>query len=171
MTVTVRRLERLEEVHALEPMLRDYVRFLTGELIRGFGVSFDPDQLLAKTRASLANVIPPEGFTFVAEGREARRLGMVFLRSSGPEAMEIKRLYVRPDERGRGIGKLLITAAISAARDTGAAALRLDTTRNLEAAIGLYRSMGFEDTDPYVESDHFDDPVLGAHILFMSRPL
>lgn len=170
MSVTIRRLTTLEQVRRLEPLLGDYIQFVTDDLRRASGVSFDPDVLLTKTLAGLEKVIPPKGYTFVAE-EAGHILGMAFVRDSGPDAMEIKRLYVPPAGRGRGIGKSLVGAAIDAARDRGATALRLDTTANLEAAIALYKALGFEERPPYPESDHYEDDVLGPFLLFMEKKL
>ncbi len=167
----IRTLDTLDEVRTLDGLLEEYIRFVTRDLERASGVSFDPEKLLANTRASLDKVVPPKGVTLVAEDRDGTRLGMGFLRPSGPDAMEIKRLYVPPSARGRGVGKALVETAIGIARNRGARALRLDSTRNLETALGLYRSLGFEDCAPYAESDHFGDPVLGPHMVFMERRL
>lgn len=171
MSILVRRLETLEEVRSLDAMLGDYIRFVTDDLQRASGVSFDPDQLLANTLGSLHKVVPPHGFTFLAEDDAGARLGMVFLRPSGPDAMEIKRLYVPPAGRGKGAGRALVEAAMETARRSGAATLRLDTSKNLEAAIAMYRRYGFEDRPPYPESDHYEDPILGPHLIFMEKQL
>ena len=171
MSVLVRTLESIDDVRGLEALLRDYIRFVCDDLMRASGVSFDADALLANTLGSLEKVVPPNGFTFVAEGADGTRLGMAFLRPSGPDAMEIKRLYVPPVGRGRGVGRALVEAAIARSRQVGAKELRLDTTRNLEAAIALYRSYGFEDCAPYPESDHYEDPVLGPYLVFMAKQL
>ncbi len=171
MSVVVRTLDRLEDVRSIEGMLGDYIRFVTDDLRRASGVSFDPDVLLNNTLNSLDKVVPPLGLTFVAEDGDGQRLGMVFLRPSGPDAMEIKRLYVPPAGRGQGVGKALVEASINHARDSGANALRLDTTRNLEAAITLYRNFGFVERPPYPESDHYEDPILGPYMLFMEKRL
>ena len=85
--------------------------------------------------------------------------------------MEIKRLYVPPGGRGHGIGRALVAAALDATRQAGAKALRLESTRNLEAAIALYRDLGFVERDAYPESDHFEDPVLGPYLIFMEKRL
>ena len=63
----LRTLDSLEEVRTLDGLLGDYIRFVTDDLNRASGVTFDPDQLLANTLGSLEKVVPPQGFTFVAE--------------------------------------------------------------------------------------------------------
>ena len=85
--------------------------------------------------------------------------------------MEIKRLYILPETRGTGAGRGLVEVAINAAREAGASALRLDTTKNLKPAIALYESMGFNFRDVYAESDHANDDVLLPHLVFMEKPL
>lgn len=167
----IRTLDTLGEVRKLDSLLKEYIRFVTSDLERASGVGFDPDQLLAKTLGSLDRVIPPQGYTFVAEDASGTVIGMVFLRPSGEAAMEIKRLYVPPAGRGLGVGKALVEKAIEFACARDARALRLDTTRNLETAIRLYRALGFEECAPYPESDHFEDPVLGPYLVFMEKRL
>lgn len=167
----IRTLDSLDEVRTLDGLLEDYIRFVTDDLDRATGVTFDPEVLLANTLGSLEKVVPPQGFTFVAEDADGTRLGMGFLRPSGASAREIKRLYVPPAGRGRGVGKALVQYMIDVARGEGATAIRIDSTRNLETAIGLYRSLGFEDCAPYPESDHYEDPILGPHLVFMEKRL
>ena len=167
----IRTLDRLQDVHSLDGLLEEYIRFVTGDLERAFGVTFDPEVLLENTLSSLDKVVPPKGYTFVAEDEAGEVLGMAFLRPSGTDAMEIKRLYVPPSGRGRGVGRALVEAAMDAARQAGAIALRLDSSRNLETAIALYQSLGFVERAPYPESDHFEDPILGPYLIFMERRL
>lgn len=167
----IRTLDRLQDVRSLDGLLEEYIRFVTGDLARASGVAFDPEVLLESTISTLDKVVPPKGHTFVAEDEAGEVLGMAFLRPSGASAMEIKRLYVPPSGRGRGVGRALVEAAMEAARRAGATTLRLDSTRNLETAISLYRALGFVEREPYPESDHFEDPILGPHLIFMERRL
>lgn len=167
----IRTLDTLEEVRGLAALVGEYIRFVCSDLEAAEGVSFDAERLIEGTMGSLHKVVPPSGRTFVAEGGNEAPLGMVFLRKSGGGSMEIKRLYVRPDARGTGAGRALVEAAIAEARGAGAPALRLDTTRNLTAAIGLYQDMGFAFRDPYPESDHFEDVALANVLVFMEKRL
>lgn len=167
----IRSLDTLDEVRGLTGLLDEYIRFVCSDLETICGVSFDADVLLRNTLSGLHKVIPPDGRTFVAVGDQGDLLGMVFLRPSGADAMEIKRLYVLPKARGTGAGRALVKTAIDETRASGRTVLRLDTTRNLEAAISLYRALGFIDCAPYPESDHFDDHVLAPAMVFMEKRL
>lgn len=168
--MNIRSLENVTELRALGGLLDEYVDFVCRDLERASGVSFDPVALRARTLGSLDAFVPPQGRTYVAKTSETP-MGMVFLRRSGAGVMEINRLYVRPASRGTGTGRALVERAIAGARAEGAKAIRLDTTRNLTAAIALYESLGFRFREPYHESDHHGDKVLGPHLVYMEKHL
>ena len=66
-------------------------------------------------------------------------------------AAEMKRLYVRENWRGRGLGRELVERIIAHARSQGYTTLRLDTVPGLEAAIALYKDLGFKEIGDYSE--------------------
>ena len=83
--------------------------------------------------------------------------GCAGLRKIEEGACELKRLYVPPSHRGRGIGRLLVIQAIKDAREIGYNRMRLDTLPGMQPAQKLYRELGFKPIAPYTEN-----PVQGA---------
>ncbi|RVU49895.1 GNAT family N-acetyltransferase [Rubrivivax rivuli] len=77
-----------------------------------------------------------------------------------PNACEMKRLYVRRAFRRFGLGRLLAQQLMDVATQAGYSTLLLDTLDDMEAARGLYASLGFEEIPPY-----YYNPIAGAHYL------
>lgn len=98
-----------------------------------------------------------ESIILVAEGHRGELVGAVALypdshneKVGWPRRWAvIKRLAVRPDSRGSGVGHLLVEECIRRAREAGAPAIALRTIHLMEPAIALYRSMGFEELPEY----------------------
>ena len=70
-------------------------------------------------------------------------VGSIALRDLGDDGLELKRMYLRTDCRGRGIGRRLLTSALEWARATGVHTIKLDTTEEMRAARRLYEAHGF----------------------------
>jgi len=98
----------------------------------------------------------PEGRLLLALADDSAA-GCVGLRRFAPGQAEMKRLYVRPAFRGRGVGRLLTEAVLAEARRAGYREMLLDTLPVLAEAVALYRQFGFQEVAPYRS-----DPVPGA---------
>ena len=83
----------------------------------------------------------------VASGATGEAIGVVGMVGVDEETAEMKRLYVMPEWRGRGIGKALCQGVLNTARGQLYKTMRLETLPRLEAAISLYLEYGFEIED------------------------
>jgi GNAT superfamily N-acetyltransferase len=121
-------------------------------LFREYASGANAPECFVALEAELASLpgdyAPPQGRLFLAG--DAVPAGCVALRRLDADSAEIKRLYVRETHRGSGLGRLLATAAIDAARASGARRVLLDTLPSMREAHALYRSLGFRETAAYL---------------------
>jgi putative acetyltransferase len=94
---------------------------------------------------------PPDGVLLLAVDK-ATTLGCVALKRIGESICEMKRLYVRPQGRRRGVGRALAIEVIAEAVRLGHSTMRLDTFDWLVEAMRLYESLGFKRIPAYYEN-------------------
>lgn len=130
------------------------------ELIREYTDWLGRDLAFQGLEEELANLggkyLPPEGQLVVAVDDNDQAMGCVAYHRLDEETAEMKRLYVRPSARGQHLGEQLAQRIISLAREDGYARMVLDTVRPLEAAVGLYRKLGFTETTAYYHNPFGD---------------
>ena len=128
--------------------------------------SDDARRLIAGLDAGLAEVYPPEQRfgpnlkpehledgrgTFLVARDGGRAVGCGAIRVLDPMSAEVKRMYVEPEVRGKGVGKAVMMALEAAARRLGARRLVLETGVHQGAAIALYERAGFTRIDCWGE--------------------
>lgn len=151
----IRQAQSGEDLEALRALFEEYAASL------GFDLSFqDFEEELMNLPGDYAS---PDGCLLLAL-REGGAAGCVALRRLSGGVCEVKRLYVRPQFRRLGIGRMLAEAIIAEARRIGYACMRLDTVPSMEAARALYVSLGFREIGAYR-----DNPIAGA--VFMELKL
>jgi GNAT superfamily N-acetyltransferase len=120
-----------------EPAHIDEYRQLVMDTLREFG--FEPDPQIDP---DLEDPLAAYSTVWVAlAGSEV--VGSVALRDLGDGALELKRMYLRREARGRGLGKRLLATALEYAREFGADVMKLDTSERMQTARHLYEAHGF----------------------------
>jgi putative acetyltransferase len=129
------------QIEQVRQLFLEYARSL------GFSLCFQNfDQELANLPGDYS---PPYGKLLLAEF-EGELAGCVALHKLEDEICEMKRLYLRPQFRGKGLGRALATRIIAEARDLGYSRLRLDTVESaMQDAVAMYLKLGFRKIDPY----------------------
>lgn len=106
---------------------------------------------------------PPYGRLYIAE-YEGKPAGCAALRPINQEICEMKRLYVKCEYRKLGIGILLAETLINEAKIIPYKTILLDTLTRLEAAVKMYKKLGFRETAPY-----YDNPL--DNVIYMRMEL
>ncbi len=109
----------------------------------------------------LATIYETPGFVLLANDDDQTRMGCVGLRSlgtlDGTATAEIRRLFVRPDQRGQGLGQKLLETLMERARVNGFERLVLNTLPEMTSALALYGKLGFKPSKA-----HVDEPAEGT---------
>ncbi|HTD35407.1 MAG TPA: GNAT family N-acetyltransferase [Candidatus Elarobacter sp.] len=122
------------------------------EIVEEYNTSFGV--ALRDDRAALHAYLDGPGALWLAYHDDALAGCVVLrpLRSAGPRASEVKRLYVRPAHRGAGVAGALMDALEAHAREAGCDALYLDSRPDFQAAIRFYERRGYEPVARYNEN-------------------
>jgi len=149
------------DVAIVRQLFMDYQEWLDVDLcFQGFEAELN----------SLPEPYVPSGGRIIVAERESTIVGCVAVRGLKADQhgqdgdCEMKRLYVVPSARGLGLGRLLAEAVIEEAGSLGYSRMVLDTLPRLEAAIALYRELGFLEIPEY-----YHNPVEG--VIFMAKTL
>ncbi|MBE7515074.1 MAG: GNAT family N-acetyltransferase [Chloracidobacterium sp.] len=142
----------------------DDARMIFREYERSLGIDLCFQDFENEMASLPGKYAPPDGRLILAyKGGEV--LGCIAMRKIGDGVCEMKRLYVRENARGTGLGRMLVEKIIAEARLAGYKRMLLDTfPQKMEAAVALYRSYGFEETEPYYKNPY-------PNVLFMAKKL
>jgi len=140
-TLTFAQAETAPQIAQVRELFLEYAQSL------GFSLCFQNfDQELAELPGDYA---PPAGRLLLAE-YDAQLAGCVALHKLDSAICEMKRLYLRPQFRGKGLGRLLAERIIAEARQIGYQRMRLDSVEPvMKDAVAMYRRFGFKEIAPY----------------------
>jgi ribosomal protein S18 acetylase RimI-like enzyme len=146
--ITIRDATSKHDLDEVRCLFREYAASLD------YGICFETFE---KELESLpGRYAPPDGLLLLAEVDE-EPAGCVALRPLGAGIGEMKRLYVRAEQRCFGLGRRLVEELLRRAKQIDCRAIRLDTLPEMQEAQRLYRTLGFREIPPYMAK-----PVPGA---------
>jgi ribosomal protein S18 acetylase RimI-like enzyme len=160
------------EIRPARPADIPEVRAMLAEYVAWIGLDLAFQEIDAEIDGLPGEYAPPRGALFVVPERSAvarsakadHLAAMIAIRPIDDVTCEMKRLFVRPEARGRGLARRLITRALDEARELDYEEIRLDTLPMMGDAQALYLALGFVDIPPYYET-----PIAGTR--FMAKRL
>lgn len=138
-----------DQVRALET---EYFTWVNAQLGTEFGIGLDVEAMIAADLADLEVYFPPHGALLVAE-EDGELAGMVFLAPVAAGTAQVRRMYVRPAHRRRGLGGALFGAVVTAGRQSGCTRLVLESPRSWAGAHAVYTAHGFTPVSAHPASE------------------
>ncbi len=152
MTVNLSFVSDVPDLDAFKELLFDYYTDV-GKIARKAGVpAFLAEDMVSSSIDHLHEMLPPEGRLLLAQNAEGRLVGCGTLRRVRPDAVEMKRMFVRPEARGSGLGRRLFEMRIEEARKMGCKVIYADTARGNRPMLAMYEAFGFEYIPRYPEN-------------------
>lgn len=146
----------------LETLLLDYYGVIARKITEaGMTHDFTASGLISSFWPNLHRVLPPKGRLLLVRDPEDRLVGCATLHEIATGTGEIKRLYVRPEANGNGLGRALVTAQIEAARSMGWRKLMVNIINRNRESIRIFEALGFRYVTRYegcsdpIEADPF----------------
>jgi GNAT superfamily N-acetyltransferase len=147
-------------------LIREYLDWIQRQAADTYDLAFDIDAMVASDLEDGSKFYAPHGRFYLAL-RDDVAVGVGCLKRLTSQAAEIQRMYVQPQCRGTGIGRLLLERLLADCREMGFKVARLESLRFLASAHALYRSAGFVDVPPYAGSsmqDYQSDAMLSRYL-------
>ena len=154
----------------LDDLLLEYYAVIVHKLtLAGVPHSYTPSALQASFWPNIGGFLPPTGRLVLASDATGRLVGCATLQKVRPDAGELKRLYVRPEANGNGLGRMPVDVRIQAARDMGWRSLLVNAIQGNQDMLRIYETLGFRFIDRYAECS---DPIeVDPYFVYMQGDL
>ena len=175
MDFTLRRIADEDGVAACEVLFAEYLGWVGERLTADFGMRFTARSLerrMDDVRSEMPGILGPGGRLYLAEV-DGEAAGVGLLKPVSQEVGEVKRMYVRPAHRGRGLAHGILEQLLGDARAVGYRIARLESLVFMTDAHALYRSIGFVDVPQFdgSEAEHAGVKDVEGFDLFMQLEL
>lgn len=169
MDIDVRIHDAPPDIEALRGLLFEYFGQVLPLVEKAGGPVIDPAPLVNGFLEKIDDYRRPEGVLVLAHAEDGRLIGCATLNRIGPEAAEMKRLYVRPEARGTGLGHRLFEIRVAEARRLGIRTLFADTVRGNRDMLRIYERNGFRYVPRY--PGNANPPEFEPFLVYLRRDL
>lgn len=165
MTHDIRFVSDLSNPDAYHALMVEYFVGIVDKLRVAGGPELDAATLADATVANIADTLPPNGRLAFALDADGQIVGTGAFRLVGNRSAEFKRMFVRPEAQGIGLGRRLFQARIAEARSLGCQRIVADTVKGNVAMLSLYDSYGFRRIPRYREN--YNPPDLDPFLEYL----
>jgi GNAT superfamily N-acetyltransferase len=141
-----------EHAQPIRELFWEYLQWANAKVEKEFEISFDIATIIEQDMSTLDKFMPPKG-RLILGYVENRLAGIACLKALTDGIGEVKRMYVRPEARKRGLGRALLNRRLDEAPQLGYERVRLDSARFMIDAHRLYRTSGFHEIESYEGSE------------------
>jgi putative acetyltransferase len=120
------------------------IESLVFDVLAEYGLASDPNGTDADLRDIETEYLSKGGTFDVLVNQNGHIVGSVGLHATSPSICEIRKMYLAPSARGKGLGRQLLEHALAKAKILGFSRVELETASVLKEAIALYESSGFK---------------------------
>jgi GNAT superfamily N-acetyltransferase len=152
----------------VQGLLYEYFRWVNEQLDAEFNIRLDIDSIIENDLKEIEIYFPPTGRLLLTKV-EDHYAGIGFLTKLRPGVGEIRRMYVRPEDRRQGLGRVILETLIAEAKKSEYRSLLLDSPKSWKWAHSLYESASFNVTQEYPECEVPE--AFREHWIFMELPL
>lgn len=169
MSITAKFVEYPPDVAAFEDLMHAYYTVIVDNLRKFGDQPFDKDEMVQSTMAKLGEMLPPSGRLLLAHNAQGQLIGCGGLRKIQTHAAEMKRMFVRPEAQGLGLGRTLFEMRIEEAKAMGLKTLYADTYKGNRSMLSMYEKFGFEYIERY--EGNANTPDLDPILVYLKRDL
>ena len=168
--VTIYQAQSKEDLEHARELFFEFLTWAIEKSKEIYNEDIDIDEMVNRSMSEIDNGVfsPPHGRLIIAK-EQNQAIGIGCLKRIRSKTCEIKRMYVRPDYRGKKIGKYLLEKLIQSAKEIGYSKVLLDSARFMEKAHFLYQSLGFREIEIYSETEMTED--FQEHMIYMELEL
>ena len=152
MTVEISFVSKVPDRTAFQGLLFDYYAVVLPAFEKAGGPHLDPQEYAKATMDDLDQLLPPDGRLALAHDASGQLVGCATLRRIRADAVEMKRMFVKPQVQGTGLGKRLFDIRIAEARAMGCRHIYADTIKGNRPMLRIYEKYGFQYIPRYPEN-------------------